>query len=137
MIDMTHGMQHPSQSFCSASPDECGYIEYSASHLLRARLPACLVSHKRFDEGCTEGYAAYSLFVERQADGTPCRYSFFEVVEYVMDNFTAEVVGYVDVTYRCGYLLGWLSAVALTDKVVAMRGLDLMMSLVAHGAGLC
>ena len=104
-------------------------MPYSPAFLLDSKFDASLTDDPDFREGCEFGFVTYfdemyeadeqgnDVFVER-------RYSWAEVVEIVVDEVLSEEMGrLLPCVERAGVVLGWLSALALTDRAMAERAL--------------
>ena len=113
-------------------------IPYSPALLLDARFDASIVDSERFRDGCVSGFDTY--FDELYVRVAGQEYAFVdrvstwdEVEKMVVEWFLEEdEEGDVSLRWNAGFMLGWLSALALTDRVLALRGLDMLQVLVSY-----
>ncbi|SRR6266567_1303511 len=118
---------------------DCVEMPYSPVLLLDSKFDVSITDDPAFREACEDGFGGYfegmyemdeeqeeSLFVAR------C-YSWAEVVEWVVDNALSEEKPgrLLPCVERAGYALGWLSALALTDRSTARRALTVLEALLA------
>src|SRR6266567_9192245 len=114
------------------------YVEmpYSPALLLDSKFDASITDDPEFREACKDGFTFYfeemyewdeeddEVFVER------C-YTWVEVIESVVDNALSEGEPgrLLPCVERAGFALGWLSALALTDRSMARRALTVLEAL--------
>lgn len=106
-------------------------LPYSPTLLLDSKFNTSITDDVAFREACQSGYLMYfddmydwdveqgcSVFVAE-------RYTWDEVIERVVDNALPEdeFGCWLPCAERVGYTLGWLSALALTERVMAERAL--------------
>lgn len=120
-------------------------MPYSPALLLDSKFDASLTDDPEFRIGCKWGFDAYFEFMYRldKASGKSVFvaevYTWHEVVRFILNNVMDER-GVADDRYRgwrAGFLLGWLSALALTDRVLAVNGLAVVERLVVSPGLVC
>ena len=113
-------------------------MSYSPALLLDSKFDVSITDDSEFREACEDGFKAYfegmyemdeeddDVFVER------C-YTWAEVIESVVDNALSEGEPgrLLPCVERAGFALGWLSALALTDRSMARRALTVLEALLA------
>jgi len=119
-------------------------VPYSPALLLESSFDASVTDSEEFHLGCKWGFDAYFdtmygwgeskaelVFVEK-------RYTWAEIVEFVFLTALGEdPPGYVTLRdWRAGFGLGWLSALALTNRHEAMLGLT-MLTVLLGDCSLC
>lgn len=118
------------------SPVDFVDVEYHAGLLLPVPFDGSITEHTEYVNACQYGYEAY---FEVMLTGETFETSTFEahfytrteVVKEVVDNMTkAGWSGLDSLAWRAGFLLGWLSALALTDAVLADLGVQVLLRLV-------
>jgi len=112
-------------------------MPYSPALLLESSFDASVTDSDEFHLGCKWGFDAYFdtmydwgeskaelVFVEK-------RYTWAEIVEFVIQTVLGkEPPGYVTLRdWRAGFGLGWLSALALTNRHEARLGLAMLTTL--------
>ena len=128
----------------SSSPADFQDLPYSPTLLLAAHFDASLTDDLEYLEGCEWGFHYY--FAEMH-HWTPdlSTYTFVDrhsTLDEVRDYLLREIV-YDPVrnptllACRAGWGLGWLSALALTDRSLALMGLELLQELVLHDESDC
>ncbi len=116
-------------------------LPYTPALLLDAHFGAEITDHRKFAVACQDGFEWYfsamwqptedkeEVFVERV-------YTWAEVEKQVMGDMMrrydlSEVVfGAPSLPWRAGFVLGWLSGLALCDRGLALRGLELLKTVV-------
>ncbi len=115
---------------------DCSDMPYAPVLLLDSKFDASITDDSEFREACEDGFKAYfeemyewdeeddDVFVER------C-YTWAEVIESVVDNALSEGEPgrLLPCVERAGFALGWLSALALTDRSMARRALTVLEAL--------
>ncbi len=116
-------------------------MPYSSGLLLDGRFDASLTDDPQFRSACKSGFEAY--FEDMYEDGTSDDvfvdhfYRYDEVVDFLMewrelsmgDAFFEERFGvHTPLAWHVGFMLGWLSALALTDRELALRGLGVLVA---------
>ena len=119
-------------------------VPYSPALLLESSFDASVTESDEFHLGCKWGFDAYFdtmyhwgeskaelVFVEKH-------YIWAEIVEFVIQTVLGEdPPGYVTLRdWRAGFGLGWLSALALTNRHEAMLGLT-MLTVLLGDCSLC
>ncbi len=113
-------------------------VPYSPALLLDSKFDVSITDDPEFHEACRDGFTFYfgemyewdeeddDVFVER------C-YTWVEVIESVVDNALSEGEPgrLLPCVERAGFALGWLSALALTDRSMARRALTVLEVLLA------
>ena len=113
-------------------------MPYSPAFLLDSKFDASLTDNPAFRRACEFGFVTYfdemyeaneqgdDVFVER------C-YGWTEVVKIVVDEvlFNERSGSVLSRAERAGVLLGWLSALALTDRALALRALTVAETLLS------
>jgi len=116
-------------------------MPYSPVLLLDSKFDVLITDDSEFREACEDGFKAYfevmdemddeddDVFVER------C-YTWAEVIESVVDNALSEGEPgrLLPCVERAGFALGWLSALALTDRPMARRALTVLEALLTPSA---
>ncbi len=94
---------------------------------LDASFEAVLTDEVMFQAGCEDGFTAY--FVGRSV---PRRYTWAEVVRYVAHSVLSsdEEGAALPLAWNAGFTLGWLSGLAVADRVLAVRAVGLLEKLV-------
>lgn len=124
---------------CGLTPADFENIPYHPAFLLAADLPAALIADASYVRACEAGYGSY--FEEMYLhDGdvslfTNCFYSRSYVMTYVADNVVEKDVRpflLAPLPWRVGFVLGWLSALSLTDRPLALAGLEMLTLLAAR-----
>jgi hypothetical protein len=117
-------------------------IQYSPALLLDGRFHISIVADAAFSEFCEIGFNAY--FHEMASYELASNRVVFTNRFYCWDDVKSEVVREVIIDgdkygerlpVRVSFTLGWLSALALTDLVLAQAGLELLVKLVASLRG--
>ena len=126
------------------APSDFVDLPYSPALLLDARFGAELTDHQDFAAACGEGFDGYFSEMyhwNEDRSGTVFVDHFFtwdEVREMVVQEVAAycaaycnesvfeQLYGPVSLAWRAGFVLGWLSALALSDRALALRGLALL-----------
>ena len=120
-------------------------LPYSPALLLDAKFDVSITDDPEFRIACRWGFDAYFELMHRldKASGKSVFvaevYSWDEVVRFLLNNVMDER-GVADDRYRgwrAGFLLGWLSALALTDRVLAVNGLAIVERLVVSPGLVC
>jgi hypothetical protein len=117
-------------------------VPYSPALLLESSFDASVTDSDEFHLGCKWGFDAYFdtmyelgaskaelVFVEKH-------YTWAEIVEFVIQTVLGEdPPGYVTLrAWRAGFGLGWLSALALTNRREARMGLTMLTTLLVGPA---
>ena len=104
-------------------------VPYTPAVLLNARFSAVITDDSAFREACAEGFEMYFFELERDMPS----YEWTDMVERV---FAAAApwdmrgVPALPVTWSAGFVLGWLSAHALVDHLVALMALEVLHALI-------
>ena len=123
------------------APSDFVDLPYSPALLLDARFGAELTDHQDFAAACRDGFTFY--FEEMYHDGGEEMPDIFEDYFYSWDEVRGRVMmemvdrsaraqafeqlyGPVSLASLAGFMLGWLSALALSDRALALRGLALL-----------
>ena len=116
-----------------------GYVElpYAPTLLLDSRFGAWVTDDAAFRSACRIGFEVYSEGrCERDSDGklmgVEQPYTWAEIVGFVVEQVLYEDrPGYcASVGWRAGFVLGWLSALALVNRAEALRALVVLRALV-------
>ena len=121
---------------------DCAEMPYASALLLDSKFDASITDDPEFRGACETGFDAYFeemyawnevgddlVFVEKQ-------YAWREVRTFVVRNAMAHDGRgeLLPCGWRAGFVLGWLSALALTDRSVALRALSVVERLLTlHG----
>jgi hypothetical protein len=137
---------HPSYTIVSAAPLDFVDLPYSPALLLDAGFDASITDCLDFRDACQDGFGSY--FEEGWEDdgqGNEVFTNHFntwhevrgEIVGAVARRYDAverfheqQLGGVVPLSWRAGFALGWLSALALADRALALRGIGLLAWLV-------
>jgi hypothetical protein len=128
----------------SSSPADFKDLPYSPTLLLSAHFDAALTADPEYHEGCECGFDSY--FTEMHHWLPDLRgYTFVDsfhtpisVRDYLLSEIAYDPVRNPDLLpWRAGWGLGWLSALALTDQLLALMGLELLRMIVLHDESDC
>jgi len=117
-------------------------VPYSPALLIESSFDASITDSDEFRRACQWGYDAYfeDMYVTGESETelvfvARC-YTWVEMVEFVMQNALGEhAPGYfISRDWRAGFGLGWLSALALTNRREAMMGLTMLTALIVGPA---
>jgi hypothetical protein len=117
---------------CALLPEDLESIRYSSHLLLPATLPSVIVNDATYAQWCYMGFDSCSDG-DYDTSSLPLLKAFIvnEVVCYPSDPLVQHV----------GFLHGWLSALAFTDRTLALAGLSLLARLADHlvflSSGVC
>jgi len=123
-------------------PSQFQQVPFSSALLLPVPFEALVTVNPGYVDGCAGGFEDYFedmcewndagddfVFVDHV-------YTWAEVEQIVCDDLlkTSVLPGVMPApfSFNVGYALGWLSALALTDRALALRGLSLLCALVDH-----
>jgi hypothetical protein len=98
-------------------------VSYSPVLLLDARLGASITDDPDFCDCCQLGFEVYFDFLP--SDGIVADV----MMGFVVNNLVDSGDGVMPLPSAAGLVLGWLSALALTDRSLASQGLDLLITL--------
>jgi len=126
------------------TPEEIVDLDFSPDLLIASSFDLSITSHEIFHQACEYGYVDHiDQMCDWNESGTDytCVYQSYtslEVYQYVCSNFLAPTPGLSGaavLSWRVGFVLGWLSALALTDLPLANNGLEVLTALVhcPHG----
>jgi hypothetical protein len=112
-------------------------LPFNAALLLPVSLDVSLTAHPDFSEGCQCGDSSYFDEMYHVDPSTGDRevfidhfYTWYEVEKQVREATLFHAERYSSsLSWAVGFVLGWLSALAFTDRALALRGFDLMVSL--------
>lgn len=118
----------------AVKPSDFLAVPYSSASLLEMALPIAVVVHSSFGQACEEGYYGYFRGMMRgsglfDACFENHFYTWDEVAAFLADELVSMPLD--TVAWRAGFLLGWLSALALTDRALALRGVEVLRMLMA------
>ena len=117
-------------------------VPYSPALLLESSFDASITDSDEFRKACQWGYDAYfeDMYITGESETAlvfvaKC-YTWAEIVEFVTQNALGEnAPGYfISRDWRAGFGLGWLSALALTNRQEAMMGLTMLTVLIVAPA---
>ena len=112
-------------------------VPYHPAFLLPARFHASLVSHPEYTSACRGGFDGYLS----EGDGldNPTREGVMAFVAEELVCVAFDERFKPELAYRAGFVLGWLSALALMDWALALAGLELLHVLVdrLQGGAVC
>lgn len=113
-------------------------LDFSPALLLSVQLDTSITSHPEYAHACKSGFTCYfddMLEADEEEDSfvlVSRYYTHSEVVQFVIDNRMPEANGdfkpSID-AWKVGFVVGWLSALALTDRPLALLGLDTLHTL--------
>lgn len=113
-------------------PSEVVDLPYSPALLLDVHCPVVVVADEDFSTACQVGFDMYfeDMFHGKLLESLQFEDHFYtwEEVERMVRDLLSAASG-ERLTWRVGMSLGWLSALALTDRLLAGRGLELLCSL--------
>jgi hypothetical protein len=134
---------HPSQIFLitSLSSSDCIGLLYSPAFLLDAGLDASITDGPDFSGACESGFEGFfEDTYEEDENGDEvfmgCSFIWRDVERMIAENVArgysdfGEHFGYTSLSWRAGFMLGWLSALAFVNCVLALQGVDLLALLV-------
>ena len=126
----------------SSVPADFKDLAYSPTLLLSAHFDAFIADGLTYDRACEDGFNGYfEEMVQWNEAGTDlvfmdCFYTRAEVMSFVARGVIRDRrlsdKNEVPFWFRVGFVLGWLSALSLTDRVQAFVGFELLMVLVAQ-----
>lgn len=128
----------------SLTPADFQDLPYSPTLLLSAPFAASLTADPEYQEGCQCGFDSYFtemhhwlpdlrgfLFVDRL-------HTLASVRDYLLSEIVYDPVrNPCLLSWRAGWGLGWLSALALTDQPLALLGLELLKMIVLQDESDC
>lgn len=139
---ITHGSSVGSfvaSSVQPVTPADCSQIEYTPTLLLPLSLPASFLAESDYSSSCQWGFNTYfEEMLEPNEEGTDFVvvnhfYTRAEVASWVVECFfPTRLPGPVALVDCVGVIHGWLSALALVDRELALCGGDLLVALVNH-----
>jgi hypothetical protein len=108
----------------SLTPADFQHVSYSPTFLLPARFDASVVADPEYQQALEVGFRCFPPDDE-------CR-TIEEVENFLEDELDAGFRLGMSLPWTIGLLHGWLSALALTDRSLALAGLELLPVLVAQ-----
>ena len=115
-------------------PSDFADISYSPALLLVTPLVAPFMHDKSYRCGCNVGFVSYfEGMVDFTEDSTA---TVFVDRYYTEDEVAHEIVSAIcecfesSLAWRVGFVIGWLSALALTNRVLASKGLMVLSSMI-------
>ena len=136
----------PSFVLTSGAPSLLKDLPFDAALLLPHTFDTSIIVHEDFLSSCQEGFDAYfDNMLEQDREGyvffVDHFYSWDEVQSFLLQNafpnpnevklaalYRHELTS---LPFRVGFCLGWLSALALTDRALALQGLAFLAYLVS------
>lgn len=115
-------------------PSDFLTLSYAPALLLDVRFPIVVIADAVFSDACEVGFDAY---FDEMMSGSTFEDSYLEDHFYTWDEVERVLCENMSSAYgdslpwRAGFCLGWLSALALTDRPLALRGAELLCLLVA------
>jgi hypothetical protein len=106
-------------------PEDFQDVCYSSCLLLPVSLPDTIVNDPLYEEWCESGFG---LYLEDALDAL----SFSVLKRFIMQEMFAVCSGDGSLVQHVGFAHGFLSALALVDRVLALRGLDCLLHLTDH-----
>lgn len=123
----------------SAAPADFQDLPYSPTLLLSAHFDAALTADPEYQEGCECGFDYYFAEMRHwlpQLAGFTFINHFHtlpEVRDFLLNDMIYDPVrNPTPLFWRAAWCLDWLSALALTDQLLALSGLELLQELVLH-----
>lgn len=116
-------------------------MPYAPSLLLEVALPISVVADDGFSEACRIGFNDYFGGMYQRSSSGECLfverlYTWADVEREVREQVITFPEKYGEpLSWSAGSALGWLSALALTDRSLALQGAVLVGALVAHKQG--
>lgn len=121
------------------TPADFQDVPYSPALLLPACFDSSITANKhQFREGCEGGFEAYfeDMYTWKNPDDqdeglifVSQFYTLADVKSFLLKELLPSVLS-ASFPYRVGFVLGWLSALALTNSLLAMQGVRIAESLV-------
>jgi|SRR5579883_2667823 hypothetical protein len=112
-------------------------VPYSPALLLDSRFDVSITDDKEFRKACQCGFDGYfDVLSGSDASGVftvvEHDYSWSEVVTFLVEDVMAvgEAVSMMSRAWRAGFGLGWLSALALTNRQMARLALEVLTVLI-------
>ncbi|GHO44447.1 hypothetical protein [Ktedonospora formicarum] len=98
--------------------------------MLIASAPLLLRKHEEYDESCKVGFETFFDGLWKfHPDGTSTQrqepYTYVEAITEVAENLTPDGLEQPPFAFGVGFTLGWLSALALSDRELAHQGLEI------------
>ncbi len=113
------------------TPADFEDVAYTPALLLRASFDASITSAVDYQEGCKFGFAdCLEMVVSDDPDTVKHCTSRPVVCSFVARNLCNDEVDPSPLAWRVGFVFGWLSALALTNRSMASVGLGLLTVLV-------
>jgi hypothetical protein len=116
----------------AAKPSDVVDLPYSPALLFNVHFPIVVVADEAFSTACRIGFDMYfeDMFHGKLLEALQFEDHFYtwEEVERIVRDLLSPASG-ERLVWRVGMCLGWLSALALTDRLVAERGVELLCSL--------
>lgn len=125
----------PSTPAAALAPADFSDVSYHPSLLLPVTWASSLVAPAEYANACRDGFISYfEEMMERDEDHDEVvyisrYYTRREVFHQIAENVTQQEL---PLSWRAGFMLGWLSALALTDRTLAIEGLQVLTSLLEH-----
>ena len=119
---------------CALLPEDLESIPYSSRLLLPASLPDVIVNDVEYVRGCEAGFGLYFDYPEACV-------SLSALKEYIMQELFPGPLDTASLAQRVAFQHGFLSALALTDRALALKGLSILARLTDHlvflSSGVC
>lgn len=113
------------------TPADFEDVPYTPALLLRASFDASITSAVDYQEGCKYGFDdCLEMVVSDDPDTVKHCTSRSVVCSFVARNLCQDDFDLSSLAWRIGFVLGWLSALAVTNRSMASVGLDLLTVLV-------
>lgn len=141
-----------SSAVSSLTPADFQDVAYNSVLLLPVLLASSITEHPCYADGCEGGFESYfeSMYDNDECDNEVFVNHFYAraelcsfVAECVLPETNSRMRALLDsreswhhrFPRRVGFALGWLSALALTDRPLALVGVQVLLTLVAHLQG--
>jgi hypothetical protein len=123
----------------SLAPADFQHVSYSPAFLLPVHWDASITADPEYEAGCECGFDSYFTDMHHWLPNLS-GYTFIDryhtpasVKSYLLSNMVYDPVRNPTLlAWRAAWCLGWLSALALTDRLLALMGLELLQHMVLH-----
>lgn len=112
-------------------------VPYTPAFLLNSRFDASITDDDEFRKACRFGFDGYFDYMFGYDASRVYRcieqvYQWSDVVSFLIEDVMSqeEPSAFLTLGWRAGFGLGWLSALAFTDRTLALMGLEVLTVLI-------